>query len=70
MCRYCGAASSDPSADRIRVLDLLALIERPDALPREAAWRIAAELLVWSEKTEPRLQCDAVSPAQPRSTRA
>ena len=60
MCRYCVPVSSHPSLDRIRVLDLLALIERPDVLPTEASLRIAGELLAWTEQTGSRLRCDIV----------
>ena len=65
MCRYCVTVSSHPSTDRIRILDLLALIERPDALPTEATLRIAGELLAWTEQTGSRLRCDAVMHSDP-----
>ena len=65
MCRYCATSSSHPSTDRIRVLDLLALIERPDVLPTEAALRIAGELLAWTKQTESRFRCDAVMRSEP-----
>ena len=65
MCRYCVAVPAHPSLDRIRVLDLLALIERPDVLPTEATLRIAGELLAWTEQTESHLRCDAVMRSDP-----
>ncbi len=65
MCRYCVTVSSHPSTDRIRVLDLLALIERSDVLSTEATLRIAGELLAWTEQTESRLRCDAVMRSDP-----
>ena len=65
MCRYCVTVSSHPPTDRMRVLDLLALIERPDVLPTEATLRIASELLAWTEQTESRLRCDAVMRSDP-----
>ena len=46
-CPHCADRSSAALARRIRVLQLLALIEHPDALPRADALRIAGELLVW-----------------------
>ena len=65
MCRYCVTFPSNPSTDRVRVLDLLALIERTDVLPTEAALRIAGELLAWTKQTESRFRCDAVMRADP-----
>jgi hypothetical protein len=65
MCLYCTAGSGQPSAGRRQILDLLALIEHPDALPAEAALRIAAEILAWVEPEGSRYRCDAVPP--PRS---
>ena len=65
MCRYCSTGSSHPSMDRFRVLDLLALIERPDVLPTESTLRIAGELLAWTEQTESRFRCDAVMRSEP-----
>ena len=65
MCRHCVTGTSHPSTDRIRVLDLLALIERPDVLPAEATLRIAGELLAWTEQTESRFRCDAVMRSEP-----
>ena len=65
MCRYCVTGSSHSSMDRIRVLDLLALIEIPDALPAEATLRIAGALLAWTEQAGPRFRCDAVARPEP-----
>ena len=58
MCLCCTAGSSQPSAGRRQILDLLALIEHPDALPAEAALRIAAEILAWVEPERSRYRCD------------
>ena len=69
MCRYCVTGSSHPSTDRVRVLDLLALIEHPDALPANAALRIAAELLTWAGRAESRLRCEpATALGSPKDT--
>ena len=66
MCLYCTAGSSHPSAGRRQILDLLALIEHPDALPAEAALRIAAEILARVEPERSRYRCDsAPAPGSP-----
>lgn len=57
MCRYCAA---DVPQDHTRILQLLALLEHPDALPAEAALRIAGELLSWTGETPPRFRCEAI----------
>ena len=61
MCRYCASGSSRSQIDRSRILDLLALIERPDVFPAETALRIASKLLKWADQTEPRFQCEALT---------
>jgi hypothetical protein len=43
-CVYCGDRTDVPR-ERIRKLQLLALLEHPDALPAELAMRLARELL-------------------------
>jgi hypothetical protein len=50
------------SAGRAHVLQLLALVEHPDALPAEAALRLAGEILelIREERTERR--CEPVTP--------
>lgn len=65
MCRYCSTGSSRSSTDRLRVLDLLALIERQDVLPTASTLRIAGELLAWTEQTESRFRCDAAMRSEP-----
>ena len=47
LCPHCADGRNAAGARRVRVLQLLALIEHPDALPPEAALRIAGELLEW-----------------------
>ena len=51
-CPHCADRSSAALARRIRVLQLLALIEHADALPRTDALRIAGELLAWLDDRE------------------
>ena len=65
MCRYCAAGSPRAPTDRARILDLLALIERPDVLPAETALRIAGDLLAWADQSGSRLRCNAVPSAKP-----
>ena len=52
-CPHCADHSSAVLARRRRVLQLLALIEHPDALPPDAALRIAGELLCWLDADQP-----------------
>jgi hypothetical protein len=60
MCRYCSGEASTSHAGRARILDLLALIEHPEALPAGAALRIAGELLRWTDRP-PSLRCEPVT---------
>ena len=66
MCRYCALISPQasqghpPSQGHPRVLQLLELIEHPDALPADAALRIAGNLLAWVGEVQPRFRCEAV----------
>ncbi len=43
-CTYC-TGGTDSGRERLRQLQLLALLEHPDALPAELALRLATELL-------------------------
>jgi hypothetical protein len=67
MCRNCFSGSSRSEVERARILNLLALIERPDVLPADAALRIAGELLQWAGQREPRFLCEAVSVRETQS---
>jgi hypothetical protein len=58
-CPHCADHLDHRLARRIRVLQLLALIEHPDALPTDAALRIGQELLAWLGGDD--LGCHAVS---------
>ena len=59
MCLRC-ANSLGPLGDvaRLHVLDLLALIEDPDALPHEAALRISREIMTILGPPHRPLRCD------------
>lgn len=60
MCVLC-VPSGDPAlAQRNHVLQLLALIEHPDALPADMALRLAQEVLALTEAGGTTLQCEAV----------
>ncbi len=63
MCPHCSDGSSPLHAQRAQIMHLLALIEHPTALPAEGALRIAAELLAWAGREEPRFCC--APPAMP-----
>lgn len=58
-CPHCADRPSAALARRIRVLQLLALIEHPEALPADAALRIAGELLCWLDRDAPRQVSEA-----------
>ena len=47
-CPHCADGINPDLARRKRILQLLALIEHPTALPADSALRIAQELLAWS----------------------
>jgi hypothetical protein len=66
MCRYCISGSSHSQLERTQILDLLALIECPDVLPAETALGIAGKLLRWTDQTEPRFRCEALTIHQTR----
>jgi len=58
MCQYCAPDAARSAADRAQVLHLLAMIEHPDALPAEAALRIAGALLAWTGPSGAGLRCE------------
>ena len=64
MCVLCAARGDDGSlARRAHVLQLLSLVEHPDALPPDTALRLEREIMRLTQ-AEPELRrCDAVSPA-------
>jgi hypothetical protein len=59
-CPHCADGWDSDLARRKRVLQLLALIEHPTALPRDAALRIAQELLAWSAQADSNCQDEPV----------
>ena len=64
MCVLCAERGDEASlARREHVLQLLALVEHPDALPPGAALRLGREIMALM-RAEPGLRrCEAVSPA-------
>jgi len=58
MCPHCADGSDRERAHRAHVLQLLALVEHPSALPAEAALRIGRALLAWAEHDGARCECD------------
>lgn len=66
MCLLCAGRSGNDAAfpRRGHLLDLLALIEHPDALPAEAALRLGREIMALLAREPEPLQCDAVPPEE------
>jgi hypothetical protein len=63
MCLLCAAGSEAQSlARRAHVLQLLALVEHPDALPAEAALRLAREVLALTQAERTGRRCEPVVP--------
>ena len=69
-CPHCADGLDHGLARRVRVLQLLALIEHPEALPPDAALRIGRELLAWLAQDEPGHRCDHAAAAEPRAAAA
>ena len=66
MCLRCGIQPGGPElAERAHVLQLLALVEHPDALPADAALRISREIMALVGPRRAPLRCEAVAPAGP-----
>lgn len=61
MCQHCAPGAARSDTDRARIRNLLALIEHPDALPAEAALRIARDLLAWAGASKSGLRCEALA---------
>ena len=64
MCPHCEDGLHPGLACRLRVLQLLALIEHPNALPPSAALRIGHELLAWTAQDAFSRRCDQVLAAE------
>ena len=67
MCVLCesGSGGDETLARRAYVLQLLALVEHPDALPAEAALRLGREVMALVRAEPGAFRCDAVAPAGP-----
>jgi hypothetical protein len=65
MCLLCAAGyEGRRSAQRAHMLQLLALVEHPDALPVAVALRLAREVLALTQAEEAGRRCDPVAPAR------
>jgi hypothetical protein len=64
MCPHCADGLDHGLACRLRVLQLLALIEHPSVLPASAALRIGQELLAWIAQDASSRRCDQVLAAE------
>jgi hypothetical protein len=63
MCLLCAAGlDGQKLVRRAHVLQLLALVEHPDALPAEAALRLAREILTLTQAERTGRRCDPVTP--------
>jgi hypothetical protein len=63
MCLLCTASSHDRDLERrSHVLRLLALVEHPDALPADAALRLAHEILRLTQTHGAIRRCEEVTP--------
>lgn len=66
MCLLCADGLRDRAlARRARVLQLLALVEHPDALPADAALRLGREILALTQPDRFVRRCDAAIPPRP-----
>jgi hypothetical protein len=69
MCLLCVTAAEGSSAFQRRayMLQLLALIEHPDALPADAALRLGRDILALAELERAALRCEAIVDSAPLS---
>jgi len=67
MCSLCesGSGNDGDLARRAHVLQLLALVEHPDALPADAALRLVREIMALIRPGSGLRRCDPVAPAGP-----
>jgi hypothetical protein len=68
MCVLCPGSNGLEVAQRAHVLQLLSLVENPDALPADAALRLAREILVLTEAERTDYRCEAIGPPGQRAT--
>jgi hypothetical protein len=68
MCVLCasGLGNDGELARRARMLQLLALVEHPDALPADAALRLCREIMMLASPRPGWRRCDAVAPFGPK----
>ena len=63
MCLLCGDLAGMPDAvGRARVVQLLHLLQHPDALPTGTALRLAGEILTLAAAQRAAFRCDPVAP--------
>jgi hypothetical protein len=56
---FCAEANSDSEVVSLeKALELLAVLERPDALQPAVALRLGARLLAWTESRNSNFRCD------------
>ena len=68
MCLLCADNLDDRGlARRAHVLQLLALVEHPDALPTDAAMRVAREILTLTQVGRIERRCEPVASTDPNS---
>ncbi len=60
-CPLCADGPGADHSDHARILNLLALIEHPSALPAPDSLRIARALLDWSTRPASALRCEPVA---------
>lgn len=65
MCLLCADGLSHEQVRRAHVLQLLALVEHPDALSADAALRLGREILALTRPAAAR-RCDPVVPSGPQ----
>jgi hypothetical protein len=63
MCLFCDRdqGPGDDAAQRVHVLRLLALVEHPDALPKDAALRLGQEIMALMKPGSGVRRCEPVS---------
>lgn len=66
MCLLCADDAGDRAlARRAHVLQLLALVEHPDALPADAVLRLGREIMTLMRQEPGLRRCDPVAPPAP-----
>jgi hypothetical protein len=65
LCPCCPDTRDAFLTERLRVLQLLALVEHPEALPVAEKLRLSREILAWLEQNETGLRCDRYAATGP-----